>query len=38
MGKRAEAIRTLEEAIVAIPSFKEEGEGYIREIRAEGNL
>lgn len=37
LGKRTEAIQTLQEAITFTPSFKEEGEGYIQEIRAGRN-
>lgn len=34
MGNRAEAIRTLERAIVADPSFKAQGEAFIRDINS----
>lgn len=37
LGEREEAIQTLREAIVQNPSFKEEGESYINEIRAGRN-
>ncbi len=36
-GARAESIRVLQEAIKAVPSFKEQGEYYIQEIAAGRN-